>query len=239
MNDNNQWYKRIVNVTEKAAELSQGEYSVNITDLGGILDILVSFLSFKDIIVSMRRNPGLIDTCRAIIMDKWHILYDDLCAVLDKYNLGCNAWLNVWCPKHWYPIQCDISASLSPKLFKRFVLPDLKEQTERMDYCIYHWDGPDQLKYADEILSLPNLTGVQWVPGVNKPEMGADEWMPLYRKIQSAGKVSVLDSPQHMAKLYRELDPHLLYVMGNMGSKIMAEFYLPKFMGGMGAIDED
>jgi hypothetical protein len=239
INANNKWYSRILKVTETAAQLSDGQFSVAVTDLGGILDILVSFLSFKDIIVSMKRNPGLIDTCRAIIVDKWHKVYEGISAILDKYNLGTNGWLNAWCPEHYYPIQCDISASLSPKLFKQFVLPDLKEQTERLDKSIYHWDGPGQLKYADDLLSLPDLDGIQWVPGSNQPEGGDDEWMPVYKKVQKAGKFLHFSHFPNFAKCYRELDPQKVFALSNFGSEISSEFYLPEFMGGMGAIDDE
>ena len=137
-------------------------------------------------------------------------------------------------------IQCDVCASLNPKLFTQHVLPDLKEQSEKLDHTIYHWDGPKQLKYADEILALPDIDGIQWVPGSNQPEDGSDHWMPLYKKVQASGKFLHMSTSHLMAKCYRELDPKKLFVCTNMGwSPLIAEFWLPKFMGGMDAIDDE
>ncbi|MEX2681863.1 MAG: hypothetical protein Q6373_009690 [Candidatus Sigynarchaeota archaeon] len=239
LNGSNEWYRRLIRVTETAAAAAQhGGYAVSLTDLGGILDILASFLNPTQLIIAMKTKPAIVDTCRAIIMEKWHRVYSDLMRILDTHNLGCTAWLNVWSPKHWYPIQCDFSAMLSPKWFKRFVLPDLKEQCDRLDYCIYHWDGPRQLQYKDDLLSISNLSGLQWCPGVNQPTHGDDKWIPLYKDIQAAGKFIVEEAePWDLAKLYREVDPKKTFAITRLGTEIMAEFYLPKFMGGMDGIE--
>ncbi len=136
----------------------------------------------------MRRNPQIIDTCREIILEKVTQLYDDLAAIVARYNLGYNGWMDIWCPKRWYPLQCDFSAMLSPTLFRRFVLPDLQTQAAHMDYAIYHLDGPNELPYLDDLLAVPEITGIQWVPGVQGPVTSDDKWLPVYQKIQAAGK---------------------------------------------------
>jgi len=237
LNDNNEWYARLKRTTEIAAKRgAKHNYHVAMTDLGGILDILVSFIGPYNLIVQMKRNPGLVDTCRAIIMEKYLKVYDELQEIINKYAEGCNTWLNVWCPKRYYTMQCDVSVMLSPKYFKRFVLPDLAEQAEHMDYAFYHLDGPEQIIHLDDILK--HVTAIQWVPG-SKPGMpqdGADEWMPLYKKIQKAGKniqMYVLD-PKKVPSVYKKLDSKGLFVYTVYLTKPLANCYLPKFMGGNG-----
>lgn len=237
INANNEWYSRLLKVTQYAVEKSQGQYSVGVSDIGGILDILSSFLGPRNLIINMRRNPGIIDTCRSIILEKTLQVYDDLQRIIDSANLGCNSWLDVWCPKHWYPMQCDFSAMLSPKWFRRFVLPDLVNQAEHMDYAIYHLDGPEQLKYVDDLIAEPSITGIQWVPGIGELAMESDKWFPLYRKIQNAGKNLVIDSsPMGAPRLYKQLDPRGLYVNTVMGTSFDAKLFLPRFMKGWGAL---
>jgi hypothetical protein len=209
LNNNNEWYMRLKHTTEITAKRgAQNNYCVSMTDLGGILDILVSFLGPQNIIIQMRRNPELIDTCRAIIMEKYLKVYDDLQDIINRYVDGCNTWLNVWCPKRYYTMQCDFSVMLNHQFFERFVLPDIIEQTEYMDYAIWHLDGLEQIKFIDDI--LPHVTGIQWVPGIKPgvPQDGDDEWMPLYKKIQDAGKniqMMILDYPV-IPEVYKKLD---------------------------------
>jgi 5-methyltetrahydrofolate--homocysteine methyltransferase len=239
LNANNSWYHRLLIMTEALVERSQGRYCVGFTDLGGVLDILASFLTPKDILIAMQRQPGIIDQCRAIILEKWNRIYDDLQRIIARARTGYNAWLGVWCPKPWYPLQCDFAYMLSPKFFRRFVLPDLIEQANHLSYSIYHLDGANQLPYLDDLLKSP-ITGIQWVPGAQGPEMTHDKWIPVYKKIQAAGKNIVMDAdPQSVAKMYRQYDARGLYVSTHFGSQILAEFYLPKFMGGMEGIEPD
>jgi len=237
LNEDNEWYVRLKRTTEIAAKRgAKHNYCVAMTDLGGILDILVSFLGPQEVIIQMRRNPGLIDTCRAIIMEKYLKVYDELQNIINKYVDGCDTWLNLWCPKRYYTMQSDVCVMLNQSYFERFVLPDLKEQAEHMDHSFYHLDGPEQIRFLDDILKV--VDGIQYVPGAKPgmPQDGADEWIPLYKKIQKAGKnihMTILDCPM-VPKVYNKLNPKGLFVYAVYFTRGLAECYLPKFMGGDG-----
>ncbi|MFX1326220.1 MAG: hypothetical protein ACFE8N_14820, partial [Promethearchaeota archaeon] len=158
LNQNNEWYSRLVKITEYAAKRATSNYQISITDIGGVLDILSSFLGPSNIILTMKRNAHIIDTCREIILEKLLKVYDKLQDIIEKYCDGCNNWLNLWSRKRYYTIQCDFSAMLNPKWFKRFALPDIITQIEHMDYAIYHMDGPNQIKYLNDLLEIDKLT---------------------------------------------------------------------------------
>jgi 5-methyltetrahydrofolate--homocysteine methyltransferase len=239
-NHNNPWFDRLVRVSERASERAQDTYIPTITDLGGILDVLASLLKPVEIFKAMRKNPGLIDTCRAIILDKWHKVFDETQAVIDANCHGTATWHQPWCRKKWYILQCDFSYMLSPDYFRRFVLPDLVEQASRMDYAIYHLDGVNQLPYLDDLLAEPTITGIQWVPGDGKAPPGSEAWMDVYRKIQASGKnITTEVPPENLARMYRELDPKGLYVFSIFIGRMAGDFFLPEFMGGQGGVDED
>lgn len=237
INMNNPWYARLIKITEYAAKRGDKDYSIAMTDLGGILDILSSFLRPENLILAMKRQPGIIDTCRAIILEKTLKVYDDLQTIIERYGDGCNSWMNVWCPKRWYPIQCDFSAMLSPKWFKRFALPDIITQAEHMDYAIYHLDGPLALVHLDDLLTVPSVTGIQWVPGAGAEPKYHEKWIPVYKKIQNAGKNIIMDifeSTKFLTNIYKKFDPKGLFVYAFSFSKIKLDFYLPTFIDGQG-----
>jgi len=85
-------------------------------------------------------------------------------------------------------------------MFKEFVLPCLREQGERLDQTISHLDGIKQIAHLDMLLKIPELNGTQWVPGTGKPGCESPEWMPLYRKIQEAGKLLYMSVPRKSVK---------------------------------------
>ena len=233
LDQNNEWYSRLLTITEYASKRAASNYQISMTDIGGVLDILSSFLGPTNLLLTMKRNPEIIDTCREIILEKLIIIYKKLQDIIEKYCDGCNAWLNVWNRKRWYPIQCDFIAMLNPKWFKRFVLPDLITQIESLDYALYHMDGPYQIPYLDDFLSISSLTGIEWVPGAGELAQGAPEWMHIYKRIQKAGKNIVIDTPpEKVLYIYKTLDPRGLFVRTYYPSSTLAEYLLPSFMGG-------
>ena len=234
LNQNNEWYSRLKNETlEGSKRAKEMGYQFSMTDLGGVLDILSSFLGPTKILLTMKRRPEIIDECRRIILEKLLTLYDEMYEIIHLNCGGCNAWLNVWCKKSWYPVQCDFIAMLNPKWFKRFVLPDLIAQIDHMDYAIHHMDGLYQLPYLDDFLAIDNLTGIQWVPGTGKSTPCSEEWFPIYKKIQKAGKNLVIDAlREKVPHIYKNFDPKGLYVRTGFSSEISANFCLPSFIGG-------
>ncbi|MFX0032927.1 MAG: hypothetical protein ACFE8V_03275 [Promethearchaeota archaeon] len=239
LNRNNPWYDRLLRVTEFSVKRSNHQYSIALTDLGGVLDILSSFLGPTKIILAMKRNPDLIDTCRSILLEKLLVIYDALQKLIEKNGNGCITWLPIWCPKRWYPIQCDFASMLSPKYFRRFVLPDLITQAEYMDYAIFHLDGPLLLTHLDDLLMQPSIMGIQWAPGAGEENCNSNKWLPLYRKIQAAGKNLVIGNPgetdNFSSQLYKKLDPRGLFMHLMFSKKLDTLYYIPEFIGGNGA----
>ena len=114
---------------------------------------------------------------------------------------------------------------ISPEMFAEFALPILQEQCRRLNYSIYHWDGPGQIPHLDLLLSIPELTGIQWTPGAGNPAVDSPRWFPLYRRIQAAGKrLVLLDTPASgIARLLAELSPQGLLIHTTVASEAEAE----------------
>jgi len=236
LDETNEWYSRFLKITEYAAKRTNGDYTIAVLDLGGVLDVLSSLMGPQNIILTMKREPEIIDEACSLLLEKMLILYDNLQKRIDRYCDGSDSWLNLWCPTHYYPVQCDFAAMLNPQWFKRFALPYIKEQAEHMNHAIYHLDGENQLVHLDDLLSLECIDGIQWVPGAGKTITASCKWMPLYKKIQAAGKkidLNAFEDPTLITDFYEKLDPSLLYISCFFLDIFRAEFYLPEFVGGM------
>ena len=68
---------------------------------------------------------------------------------------------------------------LSPRLFRRFVLPDIITQAENMDYALYHLDGPNEIPYLDDLIQSKCLDAIQWVPGVREETQDYIKWKTI------------------------------------------------------------
>ncbi|MGV9141925.1 MAG: hypothetical protein ACOC1X_03205, partial [Promethearchaeota archaeon] len=98
-------------------------------------------------------------------------------------------------------------------------------------------DGPGQLVHLDDLLSEPSINGIQWVPGAGEEPAESEKWMPVYQKIQDAGKNLIIDNPidtgsKEVTKLYKKLDPKGLIMILIFLTEMNAQYYLPDFVGG-------
>ena len=108
---------------------------------------------------------------------------------------------------------------ISPDMFREFVLPDLRYQTEQMERSVYHLDGPGELPHVDMLLSLEWLNAIQWTSGSGAPELTDPCWFDLYRRIKRAGKGIVLlgANPDGLERLLDNISTRGLYI--SVGAK--------------------
>ena len=120
---------------------------------------------------------------------------------------GCVGWLSTWAPGYHAQMQCDLSVMISNSMFKEFILPELQTQCDMLEYPLYHFDGIEQLRHLDDLLSIPNLKTIQWTQVVGQPPV--TDFIPALQKIQAAGK------NLHIAVDSRQIRP----LMENLSSK--------------------
>ena len=189
-NENNPWYKKIAEMTSAFAADSRGDYLVGITDLHPGTDGLVSAIGPENLSMAIFDNPELIrpkiDEMAAVYRN---ILYR-LNRIIAPCQEGSTNWMGVWHPgKAWYVVSSDFSCLVSEEDYNTYILPGIREETRFLDASLYHLDGPGALRHLNTILSLPELGGVQWVPGSG--DASAQGQIEVYRRIQAAGKCVV------------------------------------------------
>ena len=101
-------------------------------------------------------------------------------------------------------LQCDFAYMISPKMFERFVLPDLTACCDALDDGFYHLDGKGQIPHVDMLLDMPRLRGIQWIPGDGQPT--ADQWLDLLKRFRDGGKLcQVYVSPEGARRIVRNI----------------------------------
>jgi len=184
---NNIWRQRVLNLTRAAVEQWDDQVYVGHTDLGGVLDIVASFRTTTQLLYDLHDAPEEVNRMSRAIRSLWMRYYDELYTIIEKTQRGTTNWAAVWSPERTYMHQCDFSYMISPKMFERFVLPDLAACFERINHNFYHLDGKGQIPHLDMLLSMESLAGIQWIPGAGQPE--AAQWLSLLKRIQDAGKL--------------------------------------------------
>jgi hypothetical protein len=164
-----------------------GKLQIGLTDFGGTLDVLSSFRPSEALIYDLADEPEKVIELTWEIHRRWWDFYDRQAAALKTAgNRGTTCWTPLFSSGRYYMLQCDFNYMLGPRQFEKFVLPELRASCQKLDHAFYHLDGIGQLASLDLLLSIPELKGVQWVPGDGQP--GLDKWPEVMKKITAAGK---------------------------------------------------
>ena len=201
---NNVWWQRVLNLTRAAVERWGNRVSVAHTDLGGLLDILSSFRTANQLLYDLYDIPDEVTRLTGELRALWLRYYDELHCIIKKTGRGTTPWAPILSPGRTYMLQCDFSYMISPRMFERFVLPDLAVWCEQLDHAFYHLDGKGQIPHLDMLLSLESLAGIQWIPGAGQPDIS--KWLPLLKRIRDSGKLCQLFVNEEGARtIVREL----------------------------------
>ena len=183
----NAWLARVRDMCRAAGERWEGLVQVGMTDIGGTLDILSAFRPGEKLLLDLYDYPDDVKRLTWDIHALWWRYYDELSQILRRTNRGCTAWTPIFSDTPYYMLQCDFAYMIGPEMFDEFVKPELAASCKRLDHAFYHLDGPSQLPHLDSLLQIPELKGIQWVPGAGRPDV--THWPEVYRKIRNAGKL--------------------------------------------------
>lgn len=183
----NGWWERVSEVTRALVERMGDQVQISHTDLGGNLDILASFRTTQLLLMDLYDAPEHVERLISEITAAWIQYYDALDALIRPGCPGTSPWAPIWVDGTSYMLQCDFSYMISPRMFERFVIPDLVACCQHLSHGFYHLDGPGQIPHLDLLLSIERLRGIQWVPGDGNPPQ--HEWLDLLGRIVDGGKL--------------------------------------------------
>ena len=124
----------------------------------------------------------------------FHRIFDHFDAMLKADGQPSVTWMNIPCAGKLHIPSCDVAAMISTKHFGQFSLPQLRCELRGMDRAIYHVDGRGVAQHLDVILAQPEIQAIQWVQGLGK-DWPILQWLPLLRRILTAGKSILVDVP--------------------------------------------
>jgi hypothetical protein len=226
VNPANRWWQATKALVSEGVRRGQGRYLTAIPDLIENLDTVASLRGTAQLLWDLVDHPRPIHALQREVLEAYFECYDELYAMVSSVGEGCCfSAFQVWAPGRMAKLQCDFSAMISPAMFEEFVLPYLSQQCERLDYSVYHLDGPDAVKHLDLLLSIPRLNVLQWTPGANQPGVGAEQWFDIYRRARQAEKSLLLAGvhPNEMQRLVETFGPEGLLVSTWVSSQAEGE----------------
>ena len=213
---NNAWYRKHVEIIERALEAADGRYVVGMPDLIENLDTYAALRGSEEALFDLvERRECVVRRVREI-NQAYFEAFDALEALIRTPWGGCGFQaFQIWGPGKTAKLQCDLSCMIGPALFEEVVAPALAEQIAWLDYSLYHLDGTNALQHLDILLSLPGLRAIEWTPQAGRPGGGSPVWYDLYRRIKAGGKSvqAVGVAPNEVLALIDAVGPEGLFIM--------------------------
>lgn len=189
-NPDSLYARRIKDIYRAGNKKWHGNVVMGMPDLGGVLDVVATLRGTENLLYDLYDEPEEVLRVIQETDEAWRQAYLDFNSVLEECNTGYSDWSMLFSSKPSYIIQCDFCYMLGNDMFRKFVLDSVLRHCRELDNVIYHLDGIGQLQNLDDLLAIPELNAIQWVPGAGQP-LGM-HWIDVYRKISNAGKGNYL-----------------------------------------------
>ncbi len=219
----NEYFRKIEELTCIALEKCPGRFMVGYTDLHGSLDCAADWLNRQELCMEMVMNPEKIHQMVQIADRNFLYTFDYFDALLKKHGQISVTWLGVPSFGKMHIPSCDFATMISQEMFNDFYLPSLQREVKAMTHNVFHLDGKGVAQHLDSILSIPEINAIQWVQGVGEDEP-IMQWLPLIRKIQAAGKSVIIDLKlNELEEFIANMNPRGLYLCLAADSEIQPE----------------
>ena len=188
----NFYFKKLEELTYAALERCGNRYLVGYTDIHHGPDCADALRGTQELMLDMYDNPDAVKNLISRCSDDFNTIFNHFNGILRNYGQLSITWINIPSRESFHIPGSDISSMLSKEQFREFILPTIQAEVKVAKHIVFHMDGKGVANHLDDILSIPEINGIQWVQGVAEDEP-IMQWIPLIRKIQKAGKGVVVD----------------------------------------------
>ena len=177
----NEWVAKYLEFTKHLVDLSKDRFPVGMPIMRGPSDMLGSLLGQQEMVFALMQQPEKSSEALQNLTEcfmKVITAQEDLCK--DFHGGRSLGFYNVWAPGKciWY--QEDLSALLSPKLFKQMLRPCGEYICKDYDYTAIHLH-PSSFFIVDELLEMDQLKVIEINKDIGGPTI--PETMELFQKI--------------------------------------------------------
>jgi hypothetical protein len=177
----NPWAAKYFEFVKKLNDLSGGRFPVGAPILRGEGDTAGALMGQTEFIYALYEEPEIIKKTLAKVVDSFLYIYGETHRLNVPFCGGSSMGLyHVWVPGESLWFQDDISALLSPALYREFFLENERRFCGRYKYTMMHLH-PSSFHLLDDILSNENLRAVE----INKDADGPSvrQMLDQYRKV--------------------------------------------------------
>jgi hypothetical protein len=224
---NEPYWQQIQAILDCFLQNSPGRYFVGTPEFGSAGDLLSLMRGMERLALDLLEYPEAVEAGIRTLAQGWIDLNESVCRKTATTNQGGGVlnWMLLWGPGRIRQLACDFSSVISPRMFRRFFVPELQFASTWGELGVYHLDGPAAMRSTlDILLELPEIDTIQFTPGENMAPTASPHYLPAYQKIQAAGKrLYLLVKPEEVEPLLRVLSPQGLFLRTSVDTQEQAQ----------------
>ena len=147
------------------------------------------------------------------LTDVYLRFYDYFYDFLKAEGYGESAsWFQVFAEGKFESVRCDFSLMISNGMFDDFVVPELTQVCDHMDYSLFNMCSVRHARFVEPLSRIRSLNGIFWNP---EPYLdGIRDYLPVLRDIKEKGMCLeiVCQSVDEAVLATQELGPDGLYL---------------------------
>ena len=200
-------FQRYLRFMRYATKYSEGKFLISTPDMHSNMDALSALRGTMDLCYDLYDCPEDVEEALKRVERYYDPIIDAAAEAGEFARRGYTGWHHVYSKEPFTTVQCDFAALCGPAMGEQFIYPYVQAECAKHTNCIYHFDGVPALPHMDNILKIPEIDVIQWLPGAGQPN--SSNWMDLLKKIQAAGKGLYINdwSPAEIKAHYKELSP--------------------------------
>jgi hypothetical protein len=224
-NLDNVYWQAIRRAALASLERGRGRWITGLPDFHTNGDLLASLRDPEQLCYDCADDIEGVRLACEHVTDSFALMYDDLYAPIAASGQPATTWCPAPHMGRAYVTSCDFICMISPAMFQAAILPALVREMRWLDCNMFHLDGPGALRHLDALLALPELNGVQWVSGAGGGS--ASDWIPVYQRIQAAGKcIQLMAEIDDAKKVLEHLRPEGVWITTGGCSRSDADAFL-------------
>ena len=181
-------YRRMIELNLEFQRYFHGKAVLGGANLGGVCDVYHSMRGMENTIYDLSDYPDEVREGMWEIHSQWMNTQKKLLSLVDpEINHGYTHWTGILTKVPYDMIQADLAFLVGPDDYREFIHPLVCAEAKAFERSMIHLDGPGFIKHMPDILGIPELDGVQWIPGAGSDPVG--EWEEFYQLVSESDKL--------------------------------------------------
>lgn len=209
----NFFYKKTTEIAKYLVSEGKGDFIVSMPDIAGNLDALAHLRGSENVLVNMIIDPEKVKSDLLVVQKAWETMTNEVFGIIKENNYGGSSigWMGTYAKGLHAQLQSDMSVMLSQDNFSEFVFEELNNQANFLEYPIYHFDGIEQERHLDKLLSIKKIRMIQYTCVAGQPS--PVEKIDILKRIQKSGKLLlVIVKPEWVKPLLENLSSRGLFL---------------------------